>query len=196
MASIGDYWDEQTIEIITELLHEYSDLFPTTFTKMKGIVGELGKMKKPLKPEATPVRQRPYRLNLMYKKKLKAEIDRMLESGIIELVEEFEWISPVVVQEKKARGIRICVDMRKLNDTFLHDPFPTPFTDEVLENVGGQESYSFIDGFLGSHQIKIALEDMYKTNFFYRMGILPIYSDAIWTEECTNHIFKSRHNFF
>ena len=39
MASIGDYWDEQTIESIIELLREYNDLFPTTFTDMKGIIG-------------------------------------------------------------------------------------------------------------------------------------------------------------
>jgi hypothetical protein len=32
MAIIGDYWDKKTIESITELLHEYNDLFPTTFT--------------------------------------------------------------------------------------------------------------------------------------------------------------------
>jgi hypothetical protein len=32
MASIGDYWDEKTVEIIIELLCEYNDLFPTTFT--------------------------------------------------------------------------------------------------------------------------------------------------------------------
>jgi hypothetical protein len=57
MASIGDYWDEQTVEIITELFHEYNDLFPTTFTEMKGIVRELGKMKIPLRPEARPIRQ-------------------------------------------------------------------------------------------------------------------------------------------
>jgi hypothetical protein len=37
----------------------------------------------------------------------------------------------------------------------MHDPFPTPFTDEVLENVGGQEAYSFTDGFLGYHHIRI-----------------------------------------
>jgi hypothetical protein len=37
MKSIGDYWDEQTVERITNLLHEYSDLFPMTFTDMKGI---------------------------------------------------------------------------------------------------------------------------------------------------------------
>jgi len=39
----------------------------------------------------------------------------------------------------KTKGeIRICVDMRKLNDACLHDPFPTPFIDEVLDNVGDQ----------------------------------------------------------
>jgi hypothetical protein len=37
MATNGDYWDEQIVEIITELLREYSDLFPTTFIEMKGI---------------------------------------------------------------------------------------------------------------------------------------------------------------
>jgi hypothetical protein len=57
MASIGDYWDEQTVERITKLLHEYNDLFPTTFTEMKGIEGELAEMKTPLKPEAISIRQ-------------------------------------------------------------------------------------------------------------------------------------------
>jgi hypothetical protein len=42
MASIRDYWDEKIVESITDLLREYNDLFPTTFTKMKGIVGEIG----------------------------------------------------------------------------------------------------------------------------------------------------------
>jgi hypothetical protein len=88
MAIIGDYWDEKTMESITELLREYSDLFPTMFTKMKGIAGDLGKMKIPLRAEAIPIRQRPYRLNPIYKKKFKAEINRMLEAGIIEPIEE------------------------------------------------------------------------------------------------------------
>ena len=53
---------------------------------------------------------------------------------------ESEWISPMVVQDKKTWGIKICVDLRKINDRCLHDPFPTPFTDEVIENVGRQEA--------------------------------------------------------
>jgi len=105
-------------------------------------------------------------LNPIYKKKVKYEINRMLEADIIELVEESEWISPMVVQDKKqGRGIKICVDLRKLNDAYLHNPFPTPFTDKVLENVGGHEAYSFTDGFSRYHQIKIAQEDRHKTTF-------------------------------
>jgi hypothetical protein len=57
MPSIGDYWDEQTIESIIELLCQYNDLFPTTFTEMKGIAGELGEMKIPLRPEVRPIKQ-------------------------------------------------------------------------------------------------------------------------------------------
>jgi len=42
----------------------------------------------------------------------------------------------MVVQEKKTQGeIRICVDLRKLNDACFDDPFTTLFINEVLENV-------------------------------------------------------------
>jgi hypothetical protein len=60
--------------------------------------------------------------------------------------------------------------LRKLNDACLHEPFPTPFMDEVLENVGGLEFYSFTDGFLGYHQIKISPKDRYKTSFSTKWG--------------------------
>jgi hypothetical protein len=79
-------------------------------------------------------------------------------------------MSPMVVHEKKKGGIIICVDLRKLNDAFLHDPFSTPFIDEVLENLGGQESYSFTDGFSGYHQINIAPEDRYMATFVTQWG--------------------------
>jgi hypothetical protein len=46
-----------------------------------------------------------------------------------------------------------------MDDACIHDPFPTPFTDDVLDNAGGQEYYSFTNGFSGYHQIKIAPED-------------------------------------
>jgi hypothetical protein len=67
MANIGDYWDEKTIERIMELLCEYSDMFPKIFIEMKFIAGELGEMNIPLKYDAKSIKQRPYRLNPIYK---------------------------------------------------------------------------------------------------------------------------------
>ena len=52
----------------------------------------------------------------------------------------------------------------------MHDPFPTPFIDEVLKGVGGQEMYSFTDGFYGYQQIRITKEDRHKTTFFTEWG--------------------------
>ena len=76
----------------------------------------------------------------------------------------------MVVQDKKTGEIGICVDLRKLNDACMHDSFPTSFIDEVLEGVGGQEMYSFIDGFSGYHHIRIAKEDRHKTTFVTEWG--------------------------
>ena len=132
-ASVGDYWDKETMEKITYMLHEFQYLFPTKFSEMKGILGDLGEMKISLKADVKPVRQRPYPLNPRYKERIKVELDRMLDAGIIESVEESEWISAMVVQEKKKGEVWICVDLRKLNDACMHDPFPTMFTMKCLK---------------------------------------------------------------
>ena len=118
---------------------------------MKGILGDLGEMNIPLKPNEKPICQRLYRLNPRYKDHVKDEIDKMLDVGIIEPIEELEWISQMVVQDKKTCEIHICVDLRKLNNACVHNPFPTPFRDEFLEGVSSQEIYSFTNGFSGYH---------------------------------------------
>lgn len=104
-ASIGDYWDEEIVGNIADLLRDNQDLFPTNFTEMKGIIGELGVMRIPLKEGVKPVKQRPYRLNPCYKEKVKEELDKMIVVGIIEIVEESEWISPMVIQDEKEKDL-------------------------------------------------------------------------------------------
>jgi len=91
-----------------------------------------------LKPDTKPSKQRPYRLNPKYKEKVHVELDKMLATGIIEPMEQSNWISPMVVQEKKQKDeIRISMDIRKLNDACVHDPFQNLFIGEVLDNLGG-----------------------------------------------------------
>ena len=54
-------------------------------------------MKITLKPDVKPIKQQPYLLNPKYKEKVHLELDKMLAAGIIELVEESDWVSPMNV---------------------------------------------------------------------------------------------------
>ena len=54
-ANVGDYWDEETMAKIMDLLHEFQDLFVTRFSEMKGILEDLNEMKILLKQDAKPV---------------------------------------------------------------------------------------------------------------------------------------------
>lgn len=119
------------------------------------------------------------RLITKYNEKVREELDKMLAAEIIEPVEEFDRVSPMVVQEKKQIGkIRIYMDLRELNDPCVHDPFPTPFRDEVLENVGG--GILFTDGFSWYHQIKIMLKDRRKTTFGTKWGCFQYTVIPFW----------------
>lgn len=54
--------DDETIGHIANLLQEYQDLIPTKFTKMKGIIGDLGAIRIPLKADAKPRNERFFHL--------------------------------------------------------------------------------------------------------------------------------------
>ena len=80
------------------------------------------------------------------------------------------WLTPIVVVPKKNGKLRICVDFRKLNATTKKDLYAIPFKDSILDTVAGHEMYSFLDGYTGYHQIKIAPEDRFKTSFVTDWG--------------------------
>lgn len=64
---------------------------------IEGIIGNLGIMKITLKLDMKPIKKRPYCLNPKYKERVYLELDTMLEAGIIEPVEESDWVSTMVV---------------------------------------------------------------------------------------------------
>ena len=78
----------------------------------------------------------------------------------------------MVVQPKKhgLTKLRICVDFGELNKVTLTNPFPTPYADEILNEVAGHECYSFTEGFSGYNQVPVAKEDHKKTTFVCEFG--------------------------
>jgi hypothetical protein len=70
-------------------------------------------------------------------------MDKSLATGFIKHVEEAIWLSPIIVVPKKNKKLTICVDFKKLNVATKKDPYPLPFTNEVINIVVGHEVYIF-----------------------------------------------------
>jgi len=70
-----------------------------------------------------------------------------------------------VIIPKKNGKWRVCIDYIELNKATLKDHFPLPFIAQLLDNLARKKYFSFLDGFSGYNQIKLALEDQDKTTF-------------------------------
>eukprot|EP00253_Pinus_taeda_P030101 PITA_30101 len=125
-----------------------------------------------------PVRQPQRRMNLVLQDIVREELQKLLRVNFIYPISDSQLVSPLVVVPKKNGKWRICVDYRQLNKATLKDYFPLPFIDQVLDTLAGKSSFSFLDGFSGYNQIRIAPEDQDKTTFTcpwgtYAYNVLP-----------------------
>ncbi|GJX87306.1 reverse transcriptase domain-containing protein [Tanacetum coccineum] len=111
------------------------------------------------------------------------EIVKLLDIGIIYLIADSPWVSPihcapkkggitVVTNEKNGlvltrtvTGWRFCIDYHKLNEAIAKDHFLLPFMDQMLERLAGNKYFYFIDGFSGYFLIPIDHMDQEKTTF-------------------------------
>ena len=78
---------------------------------------------------------------------------------------QVKWIANVVPVPKKDGKVRMCMDFRDPNKACPKDDFPLPHIDVLVDNTIGNALMSFMDGFSGYNQIKMASKDMAKTTF-------------------------------
>jgi hypothetical protein len=71
---------------------------------------------------------------------------------------------------KKDGKVRMCVDYRDLNKASPKDDFPLPHIDVLVDSTAKFNVFSFMDGFSGYNQIKMAPEDREKTSFITPWG--------------------------
>ena len=101
-------------------------------------------------------------LQWTFAKKIREEIEKLKEAEFIYEIEHTEWVSPIVVVPKKNGKLRVCVNLKKVNAATIHDSYPLPIAEHVLERVAGKRAYSFLDGYSGYNQVCIKLEDQHK----------------------------------
>lgn len=86
--------------------------------------------------------------------------------------------SPIFLVKKKDGSWRFCIDYRKLNDLTIKNRFSMPLVEEILEELAGTQYFSSLDLTTGYHQIRMGLEDEYKTTFkthhgLYQFRVMP-----------------------
>lgn len=82
------------------------------FNKFKGILGEI-----PTRADVKPVSQPYRRVPVPLEQKVDGMVQDFLDQGVIEKVNgPSKWISPLVVVPKSSGDLRICVDMRRVNE--------------------------------------------------------------------------------
>ncbi|KAL9236174.1 hypothetical protein vseg_010875 [Gypsophila vaccaria] len=119
----------------------------------------------PIKPGFKPVKQKLRRIKPEWSLMVKEEIEKQLQAGFIQVIEYSEWVSNMVHVLKKNEKIRVCADFRDLNKASPKDDFPLPHVDVLVDNTADHALLSFMDGYAGYNQIKMAREDMAKTTF-------------------------------
>jgi len=169
-VKIGTTLSETERQQLVDLLKEYSDVFAWSYQDMPGLDPEIVVHKLPIKPECKPVQQKLRRMKPEMLLKIKEEVMKQLDAGFLEVAKYPEWVANIVPVPKKDGKVRMCVDYRDLNRASPKDNFPLPHIDTLVDNTARFSIFSFMDGFSGYNQIKMAPEDKEKTTFITVWG--------------------------
>ena len=80
------------------------------------------------------------------------------------------WCAGMVVVPKKSGNIRICVDIKPLNERVLREVHPFPKVDETLAQLMGAKAFSKLDANSGFWQIPLSERSQLLTMFITPMG--------------------------
>ena len=154
------------------LLKEFKDVFAWDYNEMPRL--DLGLVVHTLNvdPEAKPIAQSARIFHTEIKGQIVKEVQKLLAAGFIKPIQHSRWLSNIVLVKKKNGQIRCCVDFRNLNRACPKDEFSLPNMDLLIDSAAGSAIFSFMDGFSGYNQIRMALRDAEKTGFRTPMGII------------------------
>ena len=163
LIKIGSTLNEKERKDLKELLIEFQEMFAWSYEDMPSIDPEIAQHHIDTRAHMVPVKQKLRRMRTEWLLKIKEEVTKQLKVGFIKPVHQAEWIANVVPIPKKDGKVRMCVDFRDLNKSCLKDYLPLPYIDVLVDNIAGSALMSFMDGFSGYNQIKMALRDMTKS---------------------------------
>jgi hypothetical protein len=113
--------------------------------------------------------------------RIKDEIQSVLEDNFIRSCRYAEWVSNIVLMEKKDSGkLRVCIDFHNLNRATFKDEYPMPIADMIINNASGNRVIIFLDGNARYYQIFMVEEVASKTAFIC-LGFIGLFEWVVMT---------------
>ena len=132
-----------------DILHVYSDVF-TGIGKFPG-----PPYKFQLKDNAKPARHAPRKVPIHLQDAFHHEIHNLEKLGILEETKDVtEWVNSFVIMEKKTpdvsnsqsdRKLRICLNLRDLNEALEREPYYTRSIEEIMTRFHGMTRFTIAD---------------------------------------------------
>ena len=105
---------------------------------------------------AKPIANPPRKMPIQIQSKVKAELDKMVQLGVItEQVEPTDWVNSLVTVHKTNGDIRICLDPTHLNKAIKRQHYPLNTIDKVIAKIPGAKVFSKLDAKSGFWQMRL-----------------------------------------
>ena len=172
--------------------HPIAQQFPTVF-KGLGTIGNEYTIK--LKEKSVPYSLYvPRNVPIPLRPKVKEELERMEKLGVISKVQiPTQWCCGMVVVPKKSGAVRICVDLKPLNESVLREPHPIPKVDDTLGLLAGATCFSKLDADSGFWQIPLSEQSRPLTTFITPFGRYQ-FNQLPFGISCAPELFQQRMN--
>nr|GEY08609.1 reverse transcriptase domain-containing protein [Tanacetum cinerariifolium] len=150
---------------LCSVLKKNLDIFAWQPSDMTGVPRSVAEHRLNIREGYSPVRQKKKGQAPEHAKAIQAEVQKLVEEGIMREVYYHDWLSnPVMVKKHDGRW-RMCVDLTDLNKACPQDCYPLPEIDCKVESLCGYPFKCFLDAYKGYHQIRLAKADEEKTAF-------------------------------
>jgi Reverse transcriptase (RNA-dependent DNA polymerase) len=133
------------------LLNKFAHLFDGTLGSWKTDPVDLE-----LRDEdGKPYHAKPYPVPYSQEQKLRDEVRRLVEYGVLRKVNRSEWACPMFTILKPDGSLRSLADLRELNKRIKRKPFPLPKINDLLQKLEGFHFATSLDLNMGYYHIEL-----------------------------------------
>nr|GFA49996.1 reverse transcriptase domain-containing protein [Tanacetum cinerariifolium] len=157
--------------MIVRSLSPYNGIIGRPPSDMTGVPRSVAEHRLNIQEGYSPVRQKKRGQAPERAKAIQAEVQKLVEAGIMRDVYYQDWLSNPVMVKKHDGSWRMCVDFIDLNKACPQDCYPLPEIDWKVESLCGYPFKCFLDAYKGYHQIQLAEPDEEKTAFHTGQGV-------------------------